>query len=507
MLDGDDDSWSLWNSIKTMCASHSNLFVYLELREMNPSQQDADQRWLAEPVACVSLPHPCWLQNAKGFPVLSKKLQEWVRLWLKLDTWVCVKGDFAVRHTKGVDTYVLYLQHLFQTLSSPNKIDQASAGYDDVLQKPLQPLMHNLESMVYDVFLQDPVKYELYEEACYRAIQDRIRSHLEHGLLSSHPITVIVVGAGSQGPLVDCVLKASERAGCFETVRVLAVEKNPSAVVTLRQQHHLKSLWAKYLELTGSGVTIFHGDMRNTTCLADKADILVSELLGSFGDNELSPECLDGAQNLLKKAEEDVVGLAGISIPQTYTSYLAPISSEKLYRDVRQVTGYRNTYDVPYVVKFRRVDTRLVSTPKPVWNFSHPNTTMCNTRSRSLQFEEWTTGNRPCLVHGFAGYFDCVLYQPLPDVNGTPSPPVTMSIHPDTHSTDMFSWYPMFFPLDKPQVVYPKDSLTVHIWRCVDKKQRKVWYEWCAGLKRPDHTEETFTRLQNAGGESYWIGL
>jgi protein arginine N-methyltransferase 5 len=28
----------------------------------------------------------------------------------------------------------------------------------------------------------------------------------------------------------------------------------------------------------------------------DKADIMVSELLGSFGDNELSPECLDGAQ-------------------------------------------------------------------------------------------------------------------------------------------------------------------------------------------------------------------
>lgn len=30
------------------------------------------------------------------------------------------------------------------------------------------------------------------------------------------------------------------------------------------------------------------------------ADILVSELLGSFGDNELSPECLDGAQAFLK---------------------------------------------------------------------------------------------------------------------------------------------------------------------------------------------------------------
>lgn len=26
-----------------------------------------------------------------------------------------------------------------------------------------------------------------------------------------------------------------------------------------------------------------------------QADLIVSELLGSFGDNELSPECLDGA--------------------------------------------------------------------------------------------------------------------------------------------------------------------------------------------------------------------
>jgi protein arginine N-methyltransferase 5 len=32
----------------------------------------------------------------------------------------------------------------------------------------------------------------------------------------------------------------------------------------------------------------------------ERADILVSELLGSFGDNELSPECLDGAQRFLK---------------------------------------------------------------------------------------------------------------------------------------------------------------------------------------------------------------
>lgn len=40
-------------------------------------------------------------------------------------------------------------------------------------------------------------------------------------------------------------------------------------------------------------------DMREWNA-PEKADILVSELLGSFGDNELSPECLDGAQKFLK---------------------------------------------------------------------------------------------------------------------------------------------------------------------------------------------------------------
>ena len=52
------------------------------------------------------------------------------------------------------------------------------------------------------------------------------------------------------------------------------------------------------------------------------ADILVSELLGSFGDNELSPECLDGAQRFLAPD--------GISIPRDYTSFMAPITTAKL---------------------------------------------------------------------------------------------------------------------------------------------------------------------------------
>ena len=49
----------------------------------------------------------------------------------------------------------------------------------------------------------------------------------------------------------------------------------------------------------GEQVTVVSTDMRFWNA-PEKADILVSELLGSFGDNELSPECLDGAQKFLK---------------------------------------------------------------------------------------------------------------------------------------------------------------------------------------------------------------
>lgn len=47
-------------------------------------------------------------------------------------------------------------------------------------------------------------------------------------------------------------------------------------------------------------MVVIFGDMRKVD-VPEKADILVSELLGSFGDNEASPECLDGAMRFLKR--------------------------------------------------------------------------------------------------------------------------------------------------------------------------------------------------------------
>ena len=110
-------------------------------------------------------------------------------------------------------------------------------------------------------------------------------------MLTHYPSTLCVAGAG-RGPLVARSLNAIKRANreCF----VYAVEKNPNAFVTLQERK--QNEW-------GDKVELLFGDMR-TLNVPEQVDILVSELLGSFGDNELSPECLDGAMRFLKREWE-----------------------------------------------------------------------------------------------------------------------------------------------------------------------------------------------------------
>jgi hypothetical protein len=129
------------------------------------------------------------------------------------------------------------------------------------------------------------MKYSTYEEAVYRALLDvPAPTPAEASRAGGGAVVVMVVGAG-RGPLVKASLRAGERAG--RPLHVYAVEKNPNAVVHLHALHAAQR-W-------GARVTIVSHDMRTWDAPA-KARIMVSELLGSFGDNELSPECLDGAR-------------------------------------------------------------------------------------------------------------------------------------------------------------------------------------------------------------------
>ena len=71
-------------------------------------------------------------------------------------------------------------------------------------------------------------------------------------------------------------------------------------------------------------------------------------MIGSFGDNELSPECLDPciAHCLRVKRSPSLspgpVQYSGVCIPQAYSSRLTPVSCCKAYMSAKEVgPGHR----------------------------------------------------------------------------------------------------------------------------------------------------------------------
>lgn len=300
------------------------MFVALELTEDLPPDEGGvlDRviaRWAGEPIKAVFIHTSVFVTNQRGYPVLSRFHQRLLMKLLEFRIHVVLSG----RPLHGTDgshlQYFQYIQHLHSQLgkAAGDSLNSWVQPYNDYLQAPLQPLMDNLESQIYETFEKDPVKYDQYEKAIAKALRKLQRDDESQGLTDCTYI-VTVVGAG-RGPLVAAALMAASATGA--TVRVYAIEKNPNAVITLRNRVKTEA-W--------SNVTVIAGDMRYRTA-PELADIMVSELLGSWGDNELSPECLDGAQRFLKPPGR------GISIPVSYTSFVAPVSAPKLWTYVREM--------------------------------------------------------------------------------------------------------------------------------------------------------------------------
>lgn len=370
-------------------------------------------------------------------------------------------------------THLNYIRYLQRNQPLQTEVERYGSGYQDYLQIPLQPLADNLESMTYEVFEKDAVKYDLYEQAIRRALIDWKKNNIPTSGRNGK-VVVAVCGAG-RGPLVTRALKASKEANM--PIEMWAVEKNPNAFVLL--ERHNRHDWNQQ-------VTLEHSDMRSwlgpwhinphKKKQHHTIDILISELLGSFADNELSPECLDGMVHLLAKTH-------GISIPRSYTAYLTPIAAPKLHADILSRALYEPTApETPAVVWLHAIDylspapanvsrapsagTASLSGPGPAdptlpspafapnvlkaWTFEHapvpqshrddPGRNTHNTRRTRLRFRTRYRG----VCHGLAGYFESVLY-----------PDIELSTNPNTmeaKSRAMVSWFPIFFPL---KVGYP----------------------------------------------------
>ena len=505
-------------------------------------------RWYSEPLKLISFTDNTFRRNKEGCPTLLGITQSYITRLMRLKTvpWILL-GDVGPlpglddpdelvtaasghlspdaaadasssptpaeatqmkrKSSKKTDdplAHLRYLRYLQHNQPRRSSVEQYGSGYQDYLQIPLQPLADNLESMTYEVFEKDPVKYDLYEQAIGAALRD----WAESGKPTSNrdgKVVVAVAGAG-RGPLVTRALRASE-SECVE-IELWAVEKNPNAYVIL--QRHNQEDWQNQVTVVKSDmrswkgpwrpgpVSQSHGDPMSSGKSSNepnitaggkssllpgsqtkhapldspngsygRIDILISELLGSFADNELSPECLDGILHLLSPQ--------GISIPRSYTAYLTPIAAPRLHADISARTSWDPTApETPSVVWLHAVDYLSLSTSNteagsenlphtsptpaqpmtsspsptpnilPVWEFAHEplpeqkggeNGNSHNERFAKLNFRTRSRG----VCHGLGGYFESVLY-----------PGIELSTNPNTmeaKSNAMMSWFPIYFPL------------------------------------------------------------
>lgn len=444
------DIWKKWTKFISSIRNVNRIKLVLEIGSELPNEEEL-KRWLGEPVGALIIHTRIFIMNKKGFPVLPKPHQEFIKKMFNIGCQIIISGPSDIKQ------HFNYLGYLYEnTTSLTSYCSDFISGYEDYLQTPLQPLKHNLHSSIYEAFEQDPVKYYEYQKAISKALADKFK----HG----ESVVVYVVGAG-RGPLVDATLNAAKESNVL--VKVCAVEKNDNALPTLLIKN--KEKWENC-------VTIINKDMRSWNPL-EKCDILVSELLGSFGDNELSPECLDGAQNYLK---ED-----GISIPSSYTSYLSPVQSRKLHAEISSIKKREDNcnFQKPYVVQLNNVYN--ISPAKSLFTYVHPRKNLEESNDR----DGFLTFNIPqdCILHGFAGYFETVLYKD-----------VSISIVPETFSEGMFSWFPAYFPLVSPMLLRKDEELQVNFWRLSDKT--KVWYEWC--IAKPCQSV-----IHNINGAMYSMSL
>lgn len=283
---------------------------------------------------------------------------------------------------------------------------KADYKFHEFIITPLNPLVKDLDIGVYEQFQKDHFKYQQYGNAIELALHDlQLKYHED-------PINILIIGPG-MGNLVDEVFKLFR-----PNYNLTIVEKNPKVIPHL---HHLnKSQW-------NSAVTILHNDVRSIKDF--KFNLIISEMLGSFGCNELFPEVLAGISS-------------DIMIPASITNFLSPI-----YSQITTEHPFLNNLKHYYQVNEKFF---------PCWDFEYPGN---NDLTRSIQLQVGIEVNGK--INGLMGVFKSVLYGNYEITN-------------IKNSNWCKSWFPMVFPLIESEV-FQGDILHIKFSRT---SEDNTYYQW-----------------------------
>lgn len=439
------DDWARWNSLRQKLKPDHRIGVCLALQEEVEFEIGGSlKRWHGEPVRMFSLSTDWFVSSptCTDSMRLSGSLKEFIREIMLANSFQSAVVVQAMPN-KNMEPYLKSLSFLCANLDKEHP--DYLRGWNDSLMTPLQPLATNLDSRTYQVFELDRIKYIKYQEAMMEAL-DYIMMKPE--TRNKDQLHLMVLGAG-RGPLVDAMINAITNLKLRKKCKIFALDKNQSSVQSLRykQVHN----WSKMAPLIETEVV--RADMRFWQAPA-KADLIATELLGSLSDNELSPECIDGTWRLATPKT--------ISIPESYTSFIAPVSSFKIHQEIS--SGIIHAYDQIYVVRLSNIHT--ISEPRPLFTYEHRDlskqpTPGANQRKQTMIFKtEYDT-----VCHGFAGYFAAKLFGST-----------TISTVPSFKTESMDSWFPAYIPLEEPVLLAAGSEIELFFSR--KESDTHVWYEW-----------------------------
>lgn len=354
--------------------------VYLE-----DTEEEAIKQYEVLLPSMIIIPEEHFKVNSKGYPILKSE-----QIRRKYETLYRRDQITMLYQCKLMEQKIEYIRYVQKHVRKTN-----------YLVDPLQPQSKDLTSAVYEIFEKDQNKYRQYARAIQSAIQEN-----EIG-------RILVVGPGYNGPLVDIVYEQIEG----KDIEIVAIEKNRKCRQSLTDRNGQK--WNNQVQL------IFE-DVRKVADL--KADMVVSEMLGSIGCNELSPEVLQSFQNPNL-----------IMIPQRYQSYLMPVYSPFLEKPP--------LYQ-PYLVNFAMHNQGQW---QKLFEFHHPSDPEFN-QSREI------FNSQP--INGFKGVFVSNLYKN-----------VRIGNHPQMLKEEYCdSWWELVFPV---ALTRRQDW---RFQRCNNGKT--VWYQW-----------------------------
>lgn len=530
-------TWELWNTVRKLCDYHPSLSISLAVpRKRTPSH--VLNRWLCEPVSCLLISSSIFATNQYNYPVLHKFNQNLISKFQNVNgnsqpnpnSELCIilhgMEKYASRIKGGEPAYLEYINYLLKKgdklfMSKDNEItiknsnnktarndsfnsNKMQSGFNqsqDVdfqsprLMPPLKPHSESLTNYVYSVFEKDTVKYDLYQTAIQKSLLDLLVNS------TSQKLVILIAGAG-RGPLVDRTVQVLKHLNALNQVQLIALEKNRQACLYLQKRN---------FDCWNNRVKIIKKDMCEWKDESIKIDLCISELLGSFGCNELSPECLWFIEKYHAKPST-------IFIPESYTSYVAPIASPLLHQKLVNSDKAQESpwimHNIPYCI--------LSSKINEVWSFEHP--VDKNKHKADVFFKnavsEFKIKHRG-EIHGLMGFFTAKLYgdtvlSTLPNDSivkqlyrspqydeGSDSQNISSSqeasnsnllnITSNTakkdsneklkkwnHTPNMHSWSPLVFPLRQPFPITDDTEFSVFLSRNFSSENNLTWYEWSA---------------------------